>query len=373
MPHRAPDPEPLLAQALRDAEETAREQMAAAWQLQMERLQDALAGSWKESVEHIFAERFAGLRARIEEDVRRAVEQRVTEEVARKRRESSEDLSLAVRQLRYFENEAQWCAALLNSAAGFAPRAALFAVTNQALRYLGARGEAPAGPESAMESELPLAPAPAFSSAIESCDTIVSAATGAELSPAIAGFFGIDPTRRVYLLPLFTRERVIAVLYAEEREQAIDIRGLELLAALAAAAIETHLAQQQHPKRANVVPISAPAPAAARPALSPPPVETGWSALSKEDQELHLQAQRFARVKVAELRLYKSGAVKSGRAGADLYGALQPEIDQLRADFRQRYLALTPTMLDYLHAELIRSLANDDAKLLGPHYPGALT
>ena len=104
-----------------------------------------------------------------------------------------------------------------------------------------------------------------------------------------------------------------------------------------------------------------------------PAAESGWSALSKEDQELHLQAQRFARVKVAELRLYKSGSVKAGRAAADLYGALQAEIDQLRADYRQRYCDLTPSMLDYLHAELIRSLANDDPQLLGPQYPGAIT
>jgi GAF domain-containing protein len=375
MPHRAPEPESLLAQALRDAEETAREQMAAAWQLQMERLQEALAGSWSESVEHIFAERFAGLRARIEADVRDAVERRVAEEIARKRREASEDLSLAVRQLRYFESEAQWCAALLNSAAGFAPRAALFAVTNQAVRYLGFRGEAPvapeSGPSSPVDTELPLADAPAFWSAVESCDTIVSAATPRELSPAIAAFFGADAARRVYLMPLFTRDRVIAVLYAEEREQAVDVRGLELLAALAAASIEAHLALQQLPKRSNVVPIAAP-PAAARPAGGPPP-EAGWSALSKEEQELHLSAQRFARVKVAELRLYKSNSVKAGRTQGDLYGALEAEINQLRADYRERYLALTPTMLDYLHAELVRSLANDDPKLLGPRYPGALT
>ena len=32
----------------------------------------------------------------------------------------------------------------------------------------------------------------------------------------------------------------------------------------------------------------------------------------------------------------------------------------------------SPTMVDYLHLELVRSLANDDAILLGPNYPGPL-
>ena len=46
-----------------------------------------------------------------------------------------------------------------------------------------------------------------------------------------------------------------------------------------------------------------------------------WFELSREDQELHLKAQRFARVQVAEMRLYKSDAVKEGRASRELYEA----------------------------------------------------
>jgi hypothetical protein len=29
-------------------------------------------------------------------------------------------------------------------------------------------------------------------------------------------------------------------------------------------------------------------------------------------------------------------------------------------------------MVDYLHLELVRTLANDDAEVLGPNYPGAM-
>jgi hypothetical protein len=93
-----------------------------------------------------------------------------------------------------------------------------------------------------------------------------------------------------------------------------------------------------------------------------------------------LLAQRFARTKVAELQLYHADAVQAGRASGDLYAALQPQIDAARAQFREQFLtnpdrpadSLNGRMTDYLHTEIRRALANDDAKLLGANYPGPL-
>jgi hypothetical protein len=86
----------------------------------------------------------------------------------------------------------------------------------------------------------------------------------------------------------------------------------------------------------------------------------------------NLTAQRFARVKVAEIQLYQGSAVKAGRAARDLYGALRPEIDAAREAFRERFLTPGHETGDYLHAELVRELANEDATLLGPEYPGPM-
>jgi hypothetical protein len=85
-----------------------------------------------------------------------------------------------------------------------------------------------------------------------------------------------------------------------------------------------------------------------------------------------LTAQRFARVKVAEIQLYQSPAVKAGRVSRDLYGSLRPEIDAARDAFRERFLTPGNGTGDYLHAELVRELANEDATLLGPGYPGPM-
>lgn len=83
-------------------------------------------------------------------------------------------------------------------------------------------------------------------------------------------------------------------------------------------------------------------------------------------------AQRFAKVKIAEIQLYQGAAVKAGRAARDLYTALKPHIDAARRVFEERFLKNGSRTADYLHSELLRVLANDDATLLGPGYPGPL-
>jgi hypothetical protein len=72
------------------------------------------------------------------------------------------------------------------------------------------------------------------------------------------------------------------------------------------------------------------------------------------------------------LRLHESPAVQSGRARRDLYGALRRKIDDARAAFQDRFFKACPSMVDYLHLELVRTLAQDDAELLGKDYPGPL-
>ena len=97
-----------------------------------------------------------------------------------------------------------------------------------------------------------------------------------------------------------------------------------------------------------------------------------WDSLPPAEQQVHLKAQRFARVHAAEMRLHEAQAVQSGRTRRDLYGALREPIDAARAKFREAFFLTCPSMVDYLHLELMRTLANDDAELLGKDYPGPL-
>ena len=98
----------------------------------------------------------------------------------------------------------------------------------------------------------------------------------------------------------------------------------------------------------------------------------GWESLPGDEQQLHLRAQRFARVHVAEMRLFEADAVQAGRSRQNLYDALRKPIDAARETFRQSFFASCPSMVDYLHLEMVRTLANDDPEVLGKDYPGPM-
>jgi hypothetical protein len=105
---------------------------------------------------------------------------------------------------------------------------------------------------------------------------------------------------------------------------------------------------------------------------SPMADRRGWDELSPEDQKLHLQAQRVARVRVARMRLDREEAWRRGLAESDIYGALRRDIESARTEFLQTFLSKSSTMVDYLHLEILRSLANEDDRVLGREYPGPM-
>lgn len=341
-------PSPPLSETLSEERAAAREQLTAAWQLHVARLEEQLTSSgWREDIERVCEERFAQLAARLTTELELAIENSRRQA----RREASEEFSQAVRRLRQFENQEQWASALLDSAAPLAGRAAVFQVAGQALKGLCGHGLEIHG------VELPINAAPAFARAIQSRDTVVALRTAGELPQSVIAILGEKPEEKVFLFPVTARNRVVAVLYAEG-DDTMDVSGLELLAALGGAALES---------RAWVPPGHAPDLAA----MAGQEAE-GWTGLPRHEQELHLRARRFARVQVAEMRLYKSQAVNAGRARCNLYAELKQDIDSARAAFRRQFLSASPSIPDYFHLELVRTLANDDVAALGEDYPGPL-
>ena len=344
---------------LADAQDVLREQLSAVWQLHIERIHAAIAARWPEELERILEERLADLARVLDEHHRVESEanagRAAAEAALATRRELTGSLNQSVRRLRNFENEAQWAAALVEAAREFCGRAAIFQVTGDRLRLLDARGI-----DAGLSREIPLAEAPAFAGAVESKDTLVAMRTRGELSEPISAWVGEAEGERFSLFPLLVRQRVAGILYADSRAGRVDAAGLELLAGVASLALESRSGASE--TRAGLVGI---APANNKPISS-------WFALPKEEQDIHLRAQRFARVQVAEMRLYRPREVKEGRANRDLYASLKREIDSGREAFRRDYLSSSPTMVDYFHLELVRTLANDDAELLGPDYPGPL-
>ena len=279
----------------------------------------------------------------------------------------TEHLNQAVRRLREAPDFAALAGVLADAAAPFASAAAVFRVQNGKVYGERASGVADDVAARLAALEFPLWAAAAFAQALESGDPVVALSAAGEISAGVMELFGHTPGERVCILPVLENGRPVGLLYGWGEAEAAP---LELLAQAAGMALS---ARPAPPQAAELVGIAAAATAATAPAIPAPagPAAPDWAALAPAERDAHRSAQRFARVQAAEMRLYRREAVTAGRAARDLYGALREAIDKARETYRQRFLP-SPGMPDYLHEELLHTLANDDPALLGANYPGPL-
>ncbi|MGI8991590.1 MAG: hypothetical protein ACR2I2_18660 [Bryobacteraceae bacterium] len=276
------------------------------------------------------------------------------------RRETAERLNQAVRRLRRTSTQRDSLALLADSTSPYCRRAAVFTLNGESADCACTRGFA------SSEFQIALADAAAFRSAIESKDPVVAAPAPSEISSTLFEALDDGASESVYLFPMVVRQVVKGILFSAGEVQPA---ALELLTEAAALRWEAWPAPQ--PEVANEGdPVQLEGSKSA--SATEDRKRTAWDQLSPEDQALHLRAQRFARVKAAELRLYHADALRDGRERGELYRAVRPEIDAARAEFYREFIGASPTMVDYFHLELLRSLAHEDDRLLGPEYPGPL-
>lgn len=95
------------------------------------------------------------------------------------------------------------------------------------------------------------------------------------------------------------------------------------------------------------------------------------SVAGEEERRLHVDARRFARLLVSEIKLYNEQKVADGRAQNDLYDRLREYIDRSREMYDKRVKPEVAQAYDYFHHELVNTLAEGDAAKLGNAYPGA--
>jgi hypothetical protein len=89
-----------------------------------------------------------------------------------------------------------------------------------------------------------------------------------------------------------------------------------------------------------------------------------------EEEKLHADAKRFARLLASEIKLYNEQRVLEGRANRDLYVRLKRDIDRSRDMYEKRVSPTVSRKVDYFHDELIRVLGDNDPSTLGSDYPG---
>jgi hypothetical protein len=106
-----------------------------------------------------------------------------------------------------------------------------------------------------------------------------------------------------------------------------------------------------------------------------PPAETPSIApqepyLMGDEEKLHTDAKRFARLLVSEIKLYNEHHVMEGRENRDLYLRLKRDIDRSREMYEKRVSPNVARRIDYFHDEIIRILGDNDPSTLGRDYPG---
>ncbi len=288
-----------------------------------------------EQIARVLEERFAELGEQIEQEASAEASERA-------RREMAEEFNQSLRRLHGCQTDEEWRIALVDACAGFCTHAALLSVANGSLAVERVRALAALGVDGT-----PLKSAPAIEAAIESGGAVVTLTSAAEISGPIANMLQEVEAAKCAIVPVTAGGRTDRVLVAAG--DGLDVNGLEAISVLAATALE----RRERGLARN---------AAEEP--GPP--------LTKEEEAARLRARRFALVRAAEIRLYKAQAVQDGRARRKLYLELKEEIDAARVAYARQFLHVSPTMPDYLHQELLRTLANDEVAVLGEEYPGPL-
>lgn len=206
--------------------------------------------------------------------------------------------------------------------------------------------------------------------------------------------FGSPAGSNIAVLPLVLKDKVSALIYADSGPQGanVDSVALDVLVKATSAWLEVISQRKQankdgvpEPDMHSAPPMNDPfaahaplhtkaqhipeaAPIAAAVAAGAGSAVAAAPALSPEEAEIHRKAQRFARLLMDEIKLYNQAKVSEGRKNKDLYDRLKEDIEKSRATYQKRYGNTSAVSADYFNQELIRSLAEDDASLLGKNF-----
>jgi hypothetical protein len=311
------------------------------------------------------------------------------------------DLLKAVSSIHGGATQKEILRALLESTSHYCGRAALFVMKAGAAN--GWQGRAFDNNDDLKDFALDVsAPAP---SQVLQTRTAIDAHI-ADMDPKFISRFGAPSQDQILLLPLHLKDKVAALVYADggmDGGGVIDTPALELLVAATSAWLEVASLRKQAAKEgtAESAADTPPAPvqtvssysdpfaghapkhtmaaaaaeaagpvvtASAGTAAAPAPAKDAFAQMSPEDAEIHRKAQRFARLLTDEIKLYNQAKVAEGRKHKDLYDRLKEDIEKSRVTYVKRYGNTAAGSGNYFNSELVRSLAEDDASLMGPNF-----
>jgi len=89
------------------------------------------------------------------------------------------------------------------------------------------------------------------------------------------------------------------------------------------------------------------------------------SAPDSEEEQLHEQARRFARLLISEILLYNPDQVQEGKQQHDLADRLKEDLERSEQMYRQRVAPHVAAETNYFQEEVVRTLADGDSTALG--------
>ncbi|HYL93884.1 MAG TPA: hypothetical protein VEW69_12100 [Alphaproteobacteria bacterium] len=165
------------------------------------------------------------------------------------------------------------------------------------------------------------------------------------------------------VLPLVVKEKVAAIIYADPglaQSGTLDSSALATLTRFTALWLELSALRKTSPAAVAEEPAT-PAPKEKKSAPAVP-------AAKGDDADIHKKAKRFAKLLVDEIKLYNQSKVAEGKQNRDLYDRLKEDIEKSRATYEKRFAETPASTADYFTQELIKVLADDDASLMGASF-----
>lgn len=187
--------------------------------------------------------------------------------------------------------------------------------------------------------------------------------------------FGEHFPETAFAFPILVRGKSAGILYADLNSglnEKPDVTNLLFLASrLAGLSIDTLSIKKPVANKETVTPRAtvATSPAVDEDDTAPQATVTMQAPklpeLSEDDQKLHDEAKRFARLLISEIKLYNEAQVSAGRENRDLYDRLKDDIERSRRMYMDRVPSHVHSSTNYFYEELVKTLANGDPSLLG--------
>lgn len=288
------------------------------------------------------------------------------------REASSEVLRAAVTSIHDAHSQADILKALLEGAAKFSARVALFVVRGNTLAGWQARGLADENIRgTSIDGSKGLS-----SRAIQ--DRSRHSGSIAEFDETFAQQQGAPHDNACTIFPLVVKDKVAAVLYVDSGSKAsspADYAAVEVLTRFACVWLEHEAGKRQaapggegstEASTPGTSVTSMPGPAS----TAAPSSEPSLGNVPADEQEIHKKAQRFAKLLVDEIKLYNQAKVAEGKQNRSIYKLLREDIEKSRATYEKRYGGTPAASGKYFDSEVIRILADNDRSLLGSDFPG---